>query len=661
MLKKSDRISLSLVASLTLTNLLYAKDAVELNTLTVTAQKVEENIQDVPVSMNAFNEDSLNDINAKTLEDISVFTPNLILINNYGDTALPTMRGLRTDVGANVSSVGMYIDGVPTLGAVGFNAVLSDIERIEVLKGPQGTLYGRGTEAGVINIITKKPNNTFKGKIQGAFGFDGKKEYSLNASGPIVENKFFMGIAGNFYEKDGLVKNTYLGGFTDARENRYGKINLRYNPNENLDISFISSLFDINNGGVSYNPIGVTLRENRSDARNSDTTVLQNALKIKYNLDNYSFESITTHKNSKEDILRDFDFSEFVGMHVDATSDNDHFTQEFRINGKKDKLTWLVGINADIGDEYSNSAFISPYYPGGKSETISDYKHKAFGIFSHMEYDLTDKFSILGGIRYDKNTVEYEEKAINLSEKNNFSEVSPKIGLTYSPNENNMMYATISKGYKPGGFYAFASPGAPKAFDSETLLSYEVGSKNIFLDGKLMFNTAIFYMKIDDMQVQVPFTTFGHEYKANAAKAISQGIEFDINYKATENIELFTSFGYTNIEYDEFVTIIGNHTGKKSIYSPEYNYNIGGQYRSDEGIFARVDINGYGDMYYDNDNVNKKDAYNLVNAKLGYETENWDVYLYGKNIFDKNHDSNIYNIVIYSQPREIGVQLNYRF
>jgi iron complex outermembrane receptor protein len=172
-------------------------------------------------------------------------------------------------------------------------------------------------------------------------------------------------------------------------------------------------------------------------------------------------------------------------------------------------------------------------------------------------------------------------------------------------------------------------------------------------------------MAIDDMQVKIyPIEGSGKSYIANAAKATSKGFEIGLNAKLTDTIELFGAYGYTDVTFDEYKDANGDYSGNKNSWAPEYNYNIGIQYRGEQGYFARVDLNGYGKTYWDVANKYSRDPYRVVNMKIGYEQESYDIYLYGKNIFDEEyHTINMTNSneVIYSQPREIGIQLTYRF
>lgn len=656
-MKYKNKKSLSLIATTLLVSCINAKDIKKLDAVTVTAQKVEENIQDVPISISVFDEFDIEDMQIESVKDIAKYTPNLLLFNiNSSGVLMPTIRGLSTDYGSFSTSMAMFVDGIPIIGTSGLDAPIADVQRIEVLKGPQGTLYGKGTEAGVINIITKKPDNETRAKVGIELGSDNKRQYTLSASGPIVENKFYVGLSAKHYEKDGFIHNAHLNKNADDIKNDYGKINLRFTPTDKLDISLISSKLKNDNTGT---PTGLKNQEKRVKFTNEEYTRTEttlHALKIEYDFDRYKFESISSQKKLKDKWLMDYDYTPQFTSYSENDSRNKNISQELRLSSNTDTFNWLFGLNYSKDDINAQTKTIW----GGNSFTIDS---EAYGLFGHLDYQVNNKLSLIGGLRYDKHELNTKEPTQNLDLDISFNEVSPKLGLQYNLNKDSMLYTTVSKGYRPAGFYTWARAGYPKKFDKETLWNYEVGSKNTFLDNTLIVNATLYYMKVDDMQVHVFIDRYS-AYKDNAAKATSKGFEFDLNYKATDNLNLFASFGYNDTKFDEYKDANGDYSGNYNPYAPKYNYNIGAQYRTDQGYYARADINGYGKMYLDKANENSQKAYNLVNTKIGYEQEDYDIYLYADNLFDKKYDAiGTFggNYRTYSPPREIGIRLNYRF
>jgi len=620
----------------------------------VTAQKVEENIQEVPISMTVFDEVSIEDRKIESIQDVALYTSNFSLMDRGLGVFIPSIRGISNSFVTLSQPSSVIIDGIPVSSSTGFNVTLMDIERIEVLKGPQGTLYGKEAQAGVINVITKRPDNETRGQIAVELGEDNKRQYTLSASGPIVKDKLYVGVSAKHYEKDGFIKNSLLGGFTNDRKNDYGRLYLRYTPIDDLEIALISSILKKDNGDSDYNEAYIP--GDKSISANTQgydkSAISSHALKVSYDINDYLLESITTYRNIDFDTLEYSSWGDYK-----KNMDHDKYSQEFRLSNGSGSFKWIAGVYADKDEVDHSSSMVT------KTPVPSIQENDSLGIFIHTDYAINDKFSFISGARYDKDNKEYEQFNTRLDFSD--SEISPKVSLKYQHDKNSMYYTTISKGYRAGGIYASAADGYSKTYETETLLNYEIGAKNSLFDNRLTINSSIFYMKIDDMQVRIhPDSNTRESYVDNAAKATSKGFEIGLNGKLTDSLELFGAYGYTDVTFDKYKDAKGDYSGNKNLNAPPYNYNIGVQYRDAKGYFARVDLNGYGKTYFDRENTRSKDAYNLVNVKFGYEAEDYDVYLYGKNIFGKAyHAINMYNFggVYYSQPREIGVQLAYRF
>ncbi|WP_324171835.1 TonB-dependent receptor [Sulfurimonas sp.] len=670
-MNKQNKIVLSLVTAFILSNNIYAKDTKSFDTITVTAQKTEENIQNIPLSITVFDEYSIADKNIKTIKDIAAYTPNLVFFDGGGvGVPNPTIRGISSNTNFS-SSATMFVDGIPVTSRFGYKEVLEDIQRIEVLKGPQGTLYGKDTHAGVINVITNKPTNETKGKIGLEFGSDNKKEYSFGISGAIVKDKFFIGISGRHYEKDGFIKNTNPTGSTDTRKDNFGKLYLRYTPTDNLEISFITSMYKQDDGRKKDNVVNNDTRivsTNLKEFNKSET--LSNALKVKYSIGDYTLESITASRQYNDKAACDTDYS--PGVFFEIPKKDGEFkkiSQEFKLSKIKDNYNFVSGVyfdketnnliaNANMYIPLANQTFYNMPYINTNEDG------KSIGIFAHLNYKLNNKLSIIGGLRYDKDEKIFKDKLNGDDLSNEYGSLSPKLAFEYNINSSSMIYITVAKGYKSGGYHSFAPVGYNKKYDKEELISYEIGSKNILLDNKLTFNTAIYYMDISDMQVYNDINAQGQSYISNAAKASSKGIEFDLNYQASTNINVFAAMGYNITKLEDYSDSQGNYSGNYNPHAPKYNYNLGAKYRDGSGYFGKFDITGYGKTYLDKANKYSKDAYNLVNTKIGYETESYDLYFYANNLFDKIHNANGEingQVVTYSEPREIGIQLAYRF
>lgn len=663
---KKNLLNVSVIFCFLFANISHAQEEykmMQLETITVTAQKKEENVQEVPLSISVFSEIDIVDQKIESVKDIAPFTPNLMLFDNSGaGNFTTTIRGIQSSGTSLSTSAALLIDGIPILFANGLDETLMDIERIEVLKGPQSTLYGKDTEAGAINIITRKPDNDFRGKIGAEFGSDDKRQYSFSTSGPIVKDKFYVGISGQHYEKDGFIKNTYLDTISDDRENNSGKITLRWTPGDNLDLLLISSKAKRDDGKWNVNEISATkplIHTNSEEYSKTDS--FMNSLKIEYDNGLYQFNSTTTQRKFDLDVFNDYDYSVATGYHVVEDNSYEKISQEFRLSSQRGGLNWLIGFYADKDDNRQKNLTTMS---SGSSQTFRNFDSDSIGFFAHADYQINEKTSIVTGLRYDRDDKEYEDKLDKSNnEETSYSELSPKLTFKYKQTQNIMTYGSIAKGYRSGGFHPFSAPGYKKSYDKETLWNYEIGCKTSFMDNRFFINGAVYYMDIDNMQVKSAVDR-GLSYMSNAAKATSKGFELEATAKATRNLKFFTSFGYNVTEFDNFEDYFGNYKGNKNPYAPKYNYNVGAQYRNQQGIYARADLNGYGKTYLDNANQYDRKAYNLVNTKVGYEAKKFDIYFYANNLFDKEYDTigaygGYYRI--YSLPREIGLNLVYRF
>ncbi|BFU78682.1 TonB-dependent receptor [Arcobacter sp. 15-2] len=665
----SKKITLSLFASVCLGGSIFASNITSLDTVTVTAQKSEEDVQKVPISLSVFDQHIIEDNSIDTIKDIAKYTPNLFLFNTgFQGLTTPSIRGVSASLLSYSSPVSMYVDGVPTMSSFGFSDGLIDIERIEVLKGPQGTLYGKNSEAGVINVITRKPNNEVKGKVFTTLGTDGKKEFGLNISGPIIKDTLYAGISYKHDEKDGFIKNTTTKKYINNKETDYSKLNLRYTPTDNLDISFITSKMESDNGAVDW-ALDKQSLDNVNVSSNLDgyskPTTKTFALNIDYNIDNNTkVKSITTKRIHKDKVALDNDLSSMSIIHIFRDYTFDTLSQELRLEKKIGSTKVVSGIYTDKEDNDLSLVMKTMMDPTGANSHPQKLHSKTYSFFTNIIHPLSEKFTINGGVRYDKEKKDVNIKESNIDIKNEWNNISPKISLQYNIDASNMTYATVSKGYRSGGFNAHASSIIDKqTYDEESLISYEIGYKSMLLENKVKLNANIYYMDIDDMQVQ-EMPTPGVVYMVNAASATSKGIELELEALLADTVTLFSSFGYNKTTFKKFIDSGNDYSNNYNPFAPKYNFNLGAQYRNASGYYARLDLNGYGKTYFDSANENAQDAYELVNTKVGYETDDYDMYLYANNLFDKEHHATGYfngTITAYREGREIGIKLVYKF
>lgn len=654
---------LSAIAALSL----YSNEVKNLKPIVITAQKVEESVQDVPITMSIFDDVGIEDKNMVDLQDMSYFVPNLYLFG-AGDTGAfsPTLRGVSAIIQTGSSAVGLYVDGVATTNSFGFNSFLNDVERVEVLRGPQGTLYGKNTEVGVINIVTKKPDNNFGGKAILGYGEDNRQNIGINLRAPLIKDKLFLGLSGQYYAKNGMMRSDLTKKRVDDRKKYFGKLYLRATPNDMLELSLISSFLEHDDGSQRVNRIGVldynTFYGNAKEyLKDTDQT---HSFKIKYyGFDLFDVESITSYKKYHSKYLSDQDGTLETMRHAVVRRPFKSISEELKLNGEIEDIKWLFGLSLSQDKDETNYKILSKN-PKVAGETRRETTTKSYGVFTHINYPLTDKLNFIGGIRYDMDKNEFVD--YNLQQKRNFNSknISPKIAFNYKWNKDFTTFLSIAKGYKNGGFNMRAKKEDPIAYKSENIWNYEMGLKSLLLDGKLLLNSNIFYMDLDDKQEMIfGDDYFRQSYITNATSGSSYGIEIDAKYQISNSFNLFATFGYNEAKFDNFKDSLGNYSNKYIPFAPKYNYSLGLNFKDFGGFYASAIARGYGKMYLDNLNKYTQNSYTLVDTKIGYEWDNFDIYLYANNIFDTNYDYKGYagRFVFLNPQREVGVKFIYRF
>lgn len=657
-------------------------DNFQIDSITVTAEKQEENVQEVPIGITVLNNLAIEDRKIESVADMADFVPNLMIFQT-DSSAVPVTRGISATIESMSVSTGLYVDGVPLLHAAGFEAGMLDIERIEILRGPQGTIYGKGAEVGAINIISRQPSGEFKGKvtIEGGQWLSSKSGENLNKgagftlSGPIQEEKMFFSLAGKVDQKAGYIKNTLTDESVNNLEKMFGKVGFYWLPNDKLDISLSASHLVRDKDGSQMNlseagaamfmlpaPERLQVSSDLKDPYDRTTNDSQ-SLKIIYVLsDLLALTSVTTNWSTTYEGNMDYDFSPYTLMH-----NKNHFefrkqSEELRLGYVKGDLKWLVGLYYDTDNNNINSVTTSMI-----PSMASSYDRKLDGssqaVFANLNLPLTEKLSLVTGLRYEKEERNFTNKASDEKRNGSWDGISPKLALKYKVTPAIMTYLSAAKGYRSGGFNVTATESKYYRYDQEELWSYDLGVKSALLNNRLIVNCTLFYMNISDMQVAQALPS-GFSYLTNAAKATGKGVELEMTARVTDGLSLIASYGQSDIKFDDFSDALGDYDENKNPWAPEHTYNFGAKYRHSKGFYARADYIGYGKTYFDKANTTARDAYSVANAKIGYELRNLDVYLYGKNIFDTVYDAEgVYGGYndIYSEPGEFGLQLAYLF
>ena len=669
-----------------------AQKALELETMTVTAQKREENVQDVPISMDVFSDIQLEDAAVEDTFDLIHFSPNLHMQHTSLEHNI-VIRGISPFTGSIYSPAGYYVNDVSYPLHYMHNPGLFDIERVEVLRGPQGTLYGRNSESGVINVITKQPDNEFRGKVFGEYGNYNTFRSGANISGPIIRDKLYLGLAGQYKTSDGFVENKFNDDDkADKIDHLNGRATLRFTPADEWDISLIADVMDTDDHAGEGRYIDGPMKTDPFIVRHdSDEYSKQDSngqtLRVKYSGDSFDFLSVSSLLHYEHDYQTEEGWDDPMNkMEIPCLYKDRQYSQELRVSSAQNSrpFEWLAGVYGFKEDTDAEYNFYYVTYGMSFAHPVTDIKTKGYAAFSQGTYTLFDRLHLTAGLRFDHVDLEGNLKdeilGLTYDKDLDYDEWLPKFSIAYDVANDVMIYVSASKGYMVGGynFYGVSPTATEETFpyDAEYTWNYEAGTKTSWLDNKLMVNLSVFYIDIDDKQVsEVDVSTFSRTI-TNAAKAHSQGVELELQARPIQGLNIFAGFGYAEAKYDEFTATEWNAAGTALIqkdykdnylqYAPKYTYSLGVQYRHKNGLLGRVDFFGADKFYGNYANTAKAEVYETVNLRLGYESEHFDFILWVKNAFDEEYLTYVapiydYNFGVDGPPQTFGATLTYRF
>ncbi|MEM6502679.1 MAG: TonB-dependent receptor [Cyanobacteria bacterium P01_C01_bin.89] len=659
--------------------------------LTVTAQRTEEDIQDVPISITAFDDQQIEDTDIDTFRGVADNTPNYTVFDGTGVRFFDyhSIRGLSNFNFASRDAIGFFIDDVPYDFGAFLTQNLTDIERIEVLRGPQNTIYGRSSQAGAINVITRRPTDVFEFNGFAGYGSFNNFESQVSVSGPIVSDRLSFRLSGNYESRDSYYTNTFLDNDDDTGEtggNVRGQ--LLWTPNEDWEILFNASFDRYDSDGVVLAAIDDDSFDVEQDVNGtSEITTNTQSLKVAYSGENLRFTSITTRRFSNRDLLTDPDQSSFRTGEFTFDIDAHVFSQEFRLQSPETEteLQWLVGAYYESrrfntkrdGLTFGEQARFGT--PGGSSLRFADINENLFAVYGQVSYQPTEALTLTAGLRYEKisSILDSFERILTTPGMPSRSPVSfddvekddsillPRLAVEYRFNPNIMVYGSIARGYRPSGVNFRPDNADTLTFEGERSWNFELGFKSSWLDDRLGVNFAAFYNPVKDYQVQEFDSMSFVPIAINNADARIAGLELEVRATPIAGLDITAGFGLTDAKFTNFPNR-PDRDDNALPFAPEFTYNLGVQYRSPIGIFGRLELTGVGTTFFDEDNTLKQDPYAIVNARLGYEFDNYGIYLFAHNIFDTEYLTFASPITanptgLYGTPATFGVQFRAKF
>ncbi len=652
-----------------------SKDPVDIDSITVTANKTEENAQEIPMSISVIDDVAILDRSIDTTEKLFQRMPNMHM-TKMGPVGLSqniaSVRGISSFMtGGDV--FGFFVDDVFYPSA---DINLMDVERIEVLRGPQGTLYGKNTEAGVINIITRTPENLWSGGLSLSYDNYNTLETELFGGGALVKDKLFLRLAGRYMGSDGYFTNTVDNDDeVDEKKNYDGRISLRYTPSEKLTADLKINLQKYDSNYSEFTTFDKTQDSDFdvsvNDPGHVDKDFSNVSLKVAFDMENVRLTSITTALNSDTTNGNDVDFTDSDLFLLKAGMDRKLYTQELRLNSRSaGAWKWTTGVYLFSSQDDQSIVYDAIPY-NVSAEQYGDTDSTGAAVFGQVDYTIK-KWVVTAGLRY-----EYEQKDFDYqwkggamvgytpcagSSDKDFDALLPKFALTYHVTDHFRPYASVSKGFKSGGFNLGSDPG--KAYDSEYTWNYELGFKSELAHNRVQLNAALFYINWEDLQVEQP--SYPDYVIDNAASATSKGLEIELILRPLTGLEVYGSLGYVDATFDEYTKGGVNYSGKDIPNSPSHTYGLGATYRFLAHWMVNAELNGTGTIYYEADNEKSQDSYQIVDLKAGYEADSFDVYVWASNLFDQAYATRAFEMNGQwwgrnGDPRTFGLTFRYRF
>jgi iron complex outermembrane recepter protein len=664
--------------------------------IVVTAQKREERPQDVPISLTVIPRQQIADSGIRSTTDIANNTPNFVFQsgNTGRQFAFYSLRGLsNSNFLARKDTLGFYVDEVPYEYGAFIDFDLADLERIEVLRGPQSTLYGRNSQAGVVNIFTRQPTNDPEFRASATYGSYNDRDIKFSLSGPLIKDTLLLRVAGGYRENDGFYRNTFLNESAGRQSTGSGRLQLLWKASPQLTVSLNSTASSQNDGDVLYTSrqTPLEIQSNiRGLVRNNTNT---QALKVAYDAGNVLLTSITTRRFSVQEGENDGDYSSADLLRANYGFDDTVWTQELRLQssaGIESNFRWTLGAYVESSDFkaregifFSREGATGFGLPTAGTDLVSgEIAQKTYAVFGQIDYKPIDPLTITAGLRFEASDFRLSRRRSFTPEEdptpfvsgifNNVtasdSELLPRVALQYQFSPAVTAYASITRGYKPGTFNYRADVESVQRIRPERSWNYEIGVKTSFFDNKLTANLAAFTHQIENYQVALADNTGFFRNIVNAGVGIT-GLEFEVNATPFDGFSLTAGIGISDAKFTNYVNPFTNVnlTGNRLPFASEFTYNLAAQYRDPSGIFGRLELRGVGTTFFDDTNLLKQDPYAIVNARIGYETKNYGIYLFANNLFDTRYTTGGFlfpppNVIVsFGAPVTYGVQMKLNF
>lgn len=668
---------------------------VRLGEVVIKASKDQLQLKEMPASVSLISAKEIEQNEIETLTSLTGTVPNLFM-PDYGSklTSPIYIRGIGSRIGE--PAVGLYVDDIPYFEKSSHNFDFFDLESIEVLRGPQGTLFGRNTRGGIINVSTLSPMD-FQGlKAQASAGTYGK--YNLRAGYYGKSGDFGYSASLNYRKQAGYFENTYLNEMFDPMTSLGGRLRLVYDVSKHLRIENVLSSEMSDEGAYPYalyNSAKDSLSKAGYDHPSAyNRSMISDALVINYKSNKMKLKSVTAYQymDDLQDIDQDFTPASLFSVTQDQILNQ--LSQELILQSPEKKaFNWLFGasgflqmVDREVDVTYGEDGVTKYKLPGAYSY-LKKYDKSVQGaaFFGQVRADdfLIDNLSATLGIRgdYEKASLNYvyttnvmgniSTKADTIYPSMDDFVILPKVALDYRVGKTNL-YATVVSGYKTGGFNSTFERPEDLTYKPEYSLNYELGLKTSVFDNQIYIDAALFYIDMKDQQIYQTVPSGKGSMLKNAGESLSQGGELTLKAIPVCGFETAINYGYTHATFTKhFVNETTDYSGNFIPYAPMHtvSFNINKTFEiKHSNLLDKVKLNllyrGAGDTYWKEDNDVKEPYFDMVDAKLSFIKGDFQFDLIGSNLLNKQYHTFYFTAlgneyVQLSKPQWFGINLSY--
>ncbi|MEM1277768.1 MAG: TonB-dependent receptor [Pseudomonadota bacterium] len=674
-------------------------EALMLDQIVVQGELQARSLQDTQTSVAVIDGAELERRSDADIADIAERTSGVT--TSFGGLGF-VIRGIEESgfgTGTNGGTISVNIDGarVETANRLSSSTFSTwDLEQVEILRGPQSTQSGRNALAGVIEVRSKDPiyDTEVKGRLQAGNGglFQGAAAFNL----PVIKDKLALRVSADVNHSTGFIDNPFLG-IDDQDEERSITIRgaLRLDPTEDFSAILKFTHFD-ETAGLGDVLLG-SFPDDRTypvDIKETQETELNSVnLRLGYDIsDAFRIESETNYFTYRVDQFLDLDDTAFITPPTIAGSDGDNVEQEVKILYEDDRLRAVVGgfyTSVTLEDEIiieTPASLLNALLPPTvilSGVTTRDADTTNFAFFGEAEYNVLADLRVIAGGRYDRETVDTRSTTSSTSSdpafapflppdneielSSTFDAFLPKLGLVYDFSDDVSIGATVQRGYRAGGVSLNRFRGEVNEFGPEFTWNYEVSLRSEWFDDQLVVNANAFYTDWTDQQVTVALSDEALDFEIiNAGNSRVFGGELEVQSRPIPGLELFGSLGYADTEFTDFVSDQVDFGGNEFPFASKFTLAFGGEYVFENGIFMAADANWQDSAFTDLANTSAEaiDSRFLVNARVGYETENWGLFAYATNLFDDDYLTRVFAGGVRGtagNPRQFGLIGEIRF